>query len=238
MAKRAPNSLASIVSHTAGMAPRKSLGKRLSYEHGLCEASKCGAADGYVGLERQARGNRFPMPASHTQQQIARRVAAGASSIAALLVLAVWWQAHASRPGDAAQTSPRQASTLAQLTALPQLRESLAQMSSLEEQYCDCSAPSQCVEIANTEQKKKLPGGGAGGLSQDDWGSWDPVTGVPRIGCPDTVTHAHYTRYKDKATGIEYVSPTNRYVHLLCRRAAREDRGSVVQACSSGPASR
>lgn len=137
------------------------------------------------------------------QQQVARRIAAGASSIATLLVLAVWWQAHVSRPA-AAPTSPWRASTLGQL------RESLAQTSSLDEVYCDCSAPSQCVEITNTELRHKFPGGGAGGLSKDDWGSFDPVTGVPRIDCPDTVTHAHYTRYKDQETGIEYVSPTNR----------------------------
>ena len=67
------------------------------------------------------------------------------------------------------------------------------------------------------------------------WGAWDPVTGVPRIDCTDTVTHAYYTRkfktlqlrrqalaglvevkvwlagHKDKVTGKEIVSPVNRF---------------------------
>ena len=58
---------------------------------------------------------------------------------------------------------------------------------------CDCSKPKPCEEVIETDVKQKLPGGGAGGLSHNDWGAWDPVTGVPRIGCPDTVTHAHCT---------------------------------------------
>ncbi len=147
-------------------------------------------------------------------QQTARRVAAGASSIAALLVLAVGLQAHLNRPTAATSPAPRHASTLAQLSQLEKARpimSALALTSSLDEEYCDCSAPTQCVEVTLTEEKRKLPGGGAAGLSKSDWGSWDPVTGVPRIDCPDTVTHAHYTRYKDKETGVEYISPTNRF---------------------------
>ena len=61
---------------------------------------------------------------------------------------------------------------------------------------CDCSKPNAkpkvCdAEVIETDLKKGLPGGGARGLKGADWGAWDPVTGVPRIGCPDTVTHAH-----------------------------------------------
>jgi hypothetical protein len=63
--------------------------------------------------------------------------------------------------------------------------------SQLAEQYCDCSKPSACVEVIESDIKHTIPGGGAAGLSMYDWGAWDPVTGVPRIDCPDTVTHAH-----------------------------------------------
>ena len=59
------------------------------------------------------------------------------------------------------------------------------------EQVCDCSEPSPCLEAIETDIKKKLSGGGAAGLRGLDWGSWDPVTGLPRIDCADTVTHAH-----------------------------------------------
>jgi len=141
-------------------------------------------------------------------------VAAGLSFTAVAVVLAGWGavQMH----GQGAQSSPVPAppsslSQLSQFNARRPVLSSLAPTSSLEEEYCDCSAPSKCVEIIETDVKKKLPGGGAAGLTIRDWGSWDPVTGVPRVDCPDTVTHAHYTRYKDSKTGVEYISPTNRF---------------------------
>lgn len=60
---------------------------------------------------------------------------------------------------------------------------------------CDCSNPKPCVYPTTTEDgSKTYPGGGAAGLRGLAWGAWDPVTGVPRIDCTDTVTHAYYTR--------------------------------------------
>ena len=45
----------------------------------------------------------------------------------------------------------------------------------------------------------------------DDWGSWDPATHLPRVGCLDTVSRADYARYTDEKTGLEIVAPTNRF---------------------------
>ena len=77
-----------------------------------------------------------------------------------------------------------------------------------------CQAPcgtQNSMSDSNCNVKGKLQGGGAGGLSGLSWGSWDPLTGVPRIGCVDTVARAEYTRYKDEGDGQVYISPVNRF---------------------------
>ena len=82
-----------------------------------------------------------------------------------------------------------------------------------KEPVCDCSAPVKCSEALKTDIGTKFPGGGAGNLKSGtrDWGAWDPVSGVPRIGCTDTVTHAFETRFRRQADGKEMVSPVNRF---------------------------
>ena len=137
-------------------------------------------------------------------QQVARRVAVSALLAASVLALVLWGSASLQDADSGHPTSSLRDVNLLQLSQLHQTTQ-------LDQETCDCSAPTPCVEVIETDIGQKLPGGGAAGLTGLDWGSWDPVTGVPRVDCPDTVTHAHYTRYKDKATGIEYVSPTNRF---------------------------
>jgi hypothetical protein len=89
---------------------------------------------------------------------------------------------------------------------------------------CDCSARKACVFPTEIEGRgnKKFPGGGQGGISSDvnAWGTFDPVTKVPRLSCQDTVHHAHYTRFKlpkedrnglsSYCPGGECIAPTNR----------------------------
>jgi hypothetical protein len=52
-----------------------------------------------------------------------------------------------------------------------------------------------------------------GGMSSTEWGSYDPVTGVPRLLCSDTVANAFNTRLTivEKGGRKEYVSPRNRF---------------------------
>ena len=45
----------------------------------------------------------------------------------------------------------------------------------------------------------------------DDWGTWDPVTKLPRISCLDTVSRADYARYRDPESRKEFIAPTNRF---------------------------
>ena len=140
------------------------------------------------------------MAVSGELQQTARRVFAGSTLAAAALVLAVFLSTHTGGKQSAGETHSGHSSP-APLSRLQQLSDrtardgpvfsQLAQTTSLNAKYCDCSAPSPCVEVEEADVKKKFPGGGAAGLSGNDWGSWDPVTGVPRIDCPDTVVHAH-----------------------------------------------
>ena len=142
------------------------------------------------------------MPASPDARRVALRVGASAAAACFLLVGAVWHAAQPRQGNAQSAVGPRSG-----LTALLEAgggaepagkrggREPVL-TSLLETQLtetCDCSKPKPCEEVIETDVKQKLPGGGAGGLSQNDWGAWDPVTGVPRIGCPDTVTHAHCT---------------------------------------------
>ncbi len=144
----------------------------------------------------------MPLPVSPDARRVALRVGASAAAACFLLVGAVW---HAAQPrqgyaqsavaprsgltalleaGGGAKVAGKRGGHNPVLTSL--LETQLAET-------CDCSKPKPCDEVIETDIKQKLPGGGAGGLSQDEWGAWDPVTGVPRIGCPDTVTHAHCT---------------------------------------------
>ena len=141
------------------------------------------------------------MPASPGVQRAAARVCGSALLACALVVLATW---HAAQPrADRAQSAALPRAGLAQLLEAGSASVGAGKggrgpvLSSLLEtqlaETCDCSKPQKCEEIIKTDRKQKLPGGGAGGLSKEDWGAWDPVTGVPRIGCPDTVTHGHCT---------------------------------------------
>ncbi len=90
--------------------------------------------------------------------------------------------------------------------------------------------------MLKTDVASILPGGGAGALKGTSWGSWDPVyvnictqftcftgtkvqiltqraasqvTGVPRVGCTDTLTHAYEARFL--RDGTEVGSPVNRF---------------------------
>ena len=45
----------------------------------------------------------------------------------------------------------------------------------------------------------------------ESWGSWDPVTKLPRVGCLDTVSAANYARYKNRTLKKEVVAPVNRF---------------------------
>jgi hypothetical protein len=90
---------------------------------------------------------------------------------------------------------------------------------------CDCSNRKACTFPTEIESRgvMKFPGGGQGDVSSnpDTWGSFDPVSKVPRLSCQDTVHHAHYTRFKlpkdrRKALGSycidgECIAPTNRW---------------------------
>jgi hypothetical protein len=135
------------------------------------------------------------MPASPGVQRAAGRVCGSAVLACALVVLGAW---HAAQPrADNAQSaalSAGLAQLLEQAGSEPRgpVLSSLLQTQLVE--TCDCSKPKKCEEVIKTDLKQKLPGGGAGGLRGLDWGAWDPVTGVPRIDCPDTVTHAHCER--------------------------------------------
>ena len=134
-------------------------------------------------------------------QRAAARVCGSAVLACVLVVLSVW---HAAQPrADRAQSAALPKAGLAQVLGAGSASAGAGRggrgpvLSSLLEtqlaETCDCSKPKKCEEIIKTELKQKLPGGGAGGLSQQDWGAWDPVSGVPRIGCPDTVTRAECT---------------------------------------------
>ena len=106
--------------------------------------------------------------------------------------------------------------------ATSQIRTMLESLS-LDEN-CDCSSRKACVLPTDIEdrEKKKFPGGGQGSISSDvnAWGTFDPVTKVPRLSCQDTVHHAHYTRFKlpkEERNGLssycpggECIAPTNR----------------------------
>ncbi len=52
-----------------------------------------------------------------------------------------------------------------------------------------------------------------GGMSATEWGSFDPVTGSPRLLCSDTVGEADNTRMRELVNGrwFETVSPRNRF---------------------------
>ena len=52
-----------------------------------------------------------------------------------------------------------------------------------------------------------------GGMSATEWGSFDPVTGNPRLLCSDTVGEADNTRMRELVKGrwVETVSPRNRF---------------------------
>jgi hypothetical protein len=92
------------------------------------------------------------------------------------------------------------------------------------DENCDCSDRKACIFPTEIEDRgdKKFPGGGKGKISSDvnAWGTFDPVTNVPRLSCQDTVHHAHYTRFKltkEERTGLssycpggECIAPTNR----------------------------
>ena len=128
-------------------------------------------------------------------QRAAERVCGSAVLACALVVLGTW---HAAQPRtDNAQSAILPRAGLARLLEAGSGATRGPVLSSLLEtqlaETCDCSKPKKCEEDIKTDLKKKLPGGGAGGLRGLNWGAWDPVTGVPRIDCPDTVTHAYCT---------------------------------------------
>jgi len=119
------------------------------------------------------------MPASAEVQQVARRVAVGSALAAAAVLLAVLSSVHLngqSASGHSAAAALGTQSSLSQLRSTRPVLSSLALTSALDAAYCDCSAASKCVEIIETDFKKKFPGGGAAGLGGRDWGSYDPVT--------------------------------------------------------------
>jgi len=63
------------------------------------------------------------------------------------------------------------------------------------------------ADLPDCECDKCDPTGG--GQIEWGWGSYDPVTGVPRLGCVDTVVKADYARFVHN--GTEVVAPTNRF---------------------------
>jgi hypothetical protein len=161
------------------------------------------------------------MPVSEGLHLAARRVCAGASFSGGALLLVVWSTAYRMQPAQSPVPSPPSLSQVL-LDSTLQVRRpvlsSLAQTSQLDAEACDCSAPRPCVEIIETDFSKKLPGGGAAGLKAYDWGAWDPVTGVPRIGCPDTVTHAHCKSTQHATTPVRVA----RELHVFCAKASYE----------------
>jgi hypothetical protein len=135
------------------------------------------------------------MPASPGVQRAAARICGSAVLACALIVLGAW---HAAQPRtDNAQSADWETEGKEKMKEVGYLLEGPRGpvLSSLLEtqlaETCDCSKPKKCEEDIKTDIKQRLPGGGAGGLRGLDWGAWDPVTGVPRIDCPDTVTHAY-----------------------------------------------
>jgi len=154
------------------------------------------------------------MPASAGLQRAARIIGAG-SALMCLLVLLTAWSGATTRKGEHAPSRLLEDARAAARSAPPAQTTKLAESgyaygTAGVAETCDCARATKCTEILETELKPtSLQGGGAKGLSRSEWGAWDPVTGVPRIGCVDTVTHAHYTRFKED--GVEYISPTNRF---------------------------
>jgi hypothetical protein len=127
------------------------------------------------------------MPASPGVQRAAARICVSAVLACALVVLGAW---HAAQPRtDTAQSAGMEKMLQAGSAQRRPVLSSLLETQLAE--ICDCSKPKKCEEDIKTDIKQRLPGGGAGGLRGLDWGAWDPVTGVPRIDCPDTVTHAY-----------------------------------------------
>ena len=119
------------------------------------------------------------MPASPGVQRAAARVCGSAVLACVLVVLSVW---HAAQPrADRAQSAALPKAGLAQVLGAGSASAGAGRggrgpvLSSLLEtqlaETCDCSKPKKCEEIIKTELKQKLPGCGAGGLNQQDWGS-------------------------------------------------------------------
>jgi hypothetical protein len=145
------------------------------------------------------------MPGNDALQRGARIVGSGSIGLCLLLLLTAWSWSPRSRITEHSQLestgqtlsrllrdAPRSAATRATLRRAA--RAPPAQTTKLLEETCDCSAATRCEEILETDVNPRgLLGGGATGLTGTAWGAWDPVTGVPRIDCPDTVTHAHCT---------------------------------------------
>jgi hypothetical protein len=89
---------------------------------------------------------------------------------------------------------------------------------------CDCSTKIPCIFPTDITASglKIYPGGGQGDVSSSAsaWGSFDPVSKMPRLSCQDTVHHAHYPRFKlpqevrKNYTTVcpngECIAPTNR----------------------------
>jgi hypothetical protein len=148
---------------------------------------------------------RFGMPASDDLQRGARIIGSGSLGLCLLLLFTAWSRSTPRVTEHSELESTRQ--TLSRLlqdspgsaanggTLRRAMRAPPAQTTKLLEETCDCSAATRCVEILETDVTPGgLLGGGATGLTGTAWGAWDPVTGVPRIDCPDTVTHAHCER--------------------------------------------
>jgi hypothetical protein len=141
-------------------------------------------------------------------QCAARRVFWSSTLAAACLVLSIAF-AYQGNTSDLQNTSSRNAapSLLSQQHFPPGRRDgpvmsSLMQMTMLPDDtndVCDCSAPTKCTRTDEAETDDKLPGGGVTYSSGSiDFGAWDPVTGVPRIACTDTVTHSYCEKFPRK----------------------------------------
>ena len=99
---------------------------------------------------------------------------------------------------------------------------------------CNCGEAKPCVNPVTTATGKVFPGGGVTASSGSAaFGSWDPITGVPRISCQDTVSgNGHDTRFKDNANvygcpSRECIAPTNRFYGSTGRYKPRGTAMSV-----------
>jgi hypothetical protein len=191
----------------------------------------CGLGTGGTVLEtRFKRGHKF-RPSNRAREMLnrawARRLLLLSSGLSLVMVVMI---AVAS---NAAQSSSEKSGANDAQQPSSRVRTMLDLLSADED--CDCNDRKACVFPTEIESRgiRLFPGGGQGDISSNPntWGSFDPVSKVPRLSCQDTVHHAHYTRYKLPKEGRkalesyclsgECIAPTNRLLFVAIEGISR-----------------